>query len=414
MAYNGWLRFGEVELVNISRTAQLAQALGINAVRVQPASVAWIQMTLGGDDYDDITTAPWYDAQVPASAEFAGLLPLDLSGLNDSSVSSTPIEYIGAGGSTGRPRASTLSMVASAILVGSTERGVEYGKRWVERVLAGAAKANCAGENLTYFRYKGMSAPRVHRRDVKMTRGPVITQERSNSCAFLWWTTFTLTAGDPLEYGDPILQFTGLGGPAADVVGPGVATKGNIPIVAWESCPVYDYSPIQDPLNPALLAGPEMPEFYPVGWNLGPGVNLNRQWVRLNPVEPSLLNVVPMIELNTTLDARRLVVSVFPAGAANTEQCDPLFSVVVNYLPAGGSLFVDAEQELAYFWDGTQNLRRADSVVFSKTAGPVDWTAFNDPAGFLVTLDLPWIEESATIEGGGNVRASMAFIPRSG
>lgn len=414
MAYNGWLKFDDVELVNVSRTVQLARAMGINTVRVTPASVSWIDAALGASGYADVTTAPWYDPQVPASAEFAGLLMLDLAGLNDSTLVSTPVEYIGDGGNTGRPRSGTLAMVANAVIVASTGRGATYGKGWVERVLSDSVRANCAGATLTYFQYKGVAAPRVHRRDVKLTRGMVITVERDNACSFMWWNTFTLTAGNSFEYGEPINQFSGLGGPPVEVTGPGVLAKANISIMPWQTCPAWDYSPVQDPLNPSLLAGPEMPDFYPAGWNLGPGVNLYRSWVTLKPVEPSRLDVVPMIELHTTLEARRLVVSIFPAGADTTEQCDPLFSVVVNYLPAGGSLFVDGEQEQVYFWDGTQNVRRADGIAFSKEAGPVDWTAFNDPAGFRVALDMPWIENTATIEGGNNVRAALAFIPRSG
>lgn len=418
MAYNGWVMFNGTELVNVSRTAQLAKALGINTVRVQPNSVQWIQAALGEPDYDDVTEAPWYDPDVPASAEFAGILPLDFAGLNDSSASSTPVEYIGDGGNLGRLRSSTLAIVVSGVLVASTQRGIEYGKRWADRILRGTStKPNCAGADLTYFRYKGLDSPIVHRRNVKLTRGAVITRERSTSCAVMWWTTFTLTAGDSYEYGAPQPQFTGLGeaDPGPGAVGPGVVTKGLLTLLAWQTCPDYDYSPIQDPLNPSLAAGPEMPDFLPSGWPLGPGTLFYRRWVRVAPVEPSPLNVIPIFEVSTTVEARGVKLSVYPASVANTEQCDPLFSVVLSYLPAGGTVYVDSEEKAVYFWDGgSEAVRRADGVSFSPAAGPVDWTAFNDPDGFLVTLDLPWkTDGSGQIQGDQQVRVALKFIPRS-
>lgn len=420
MAYNGWLKFGEIELVNISRTAQLARTMGIDTVRVRPASVAWVQTALSGTNYASVTTAPWYDPQVPASAEFAGLLPLDLTGINDSTAASTPIEYVGDGGNGGQVRNGTLSMVASAVIVASTARGAEYGKRWVKRVLRGPSQSlNCFGADLTYFREKGEPAVRVHRRDVKMTRGLTVTRERSTSCAFMWWVTFTLTAGDPYEYGEPMPQVSNLGAPVGEVTGPGLLTPasagtGTIGLMSWASCPAYDYAPVQDPLNPTLLPGPAVPDFYPEGWVYKEGTTFRRSWARLKPIEPSMLDIVPIIQLTTSVDARNVSVSIYPTGVVNSAQCDPLFSVVISYLPAGGALFIDGEESAVYYWDGSPVLRRADSVAYSMSGGPVDWAALTDSTGLMVALDVPWKDDgSATVEGDGTVRATVAFIHRT-
>ena len=89
MAYDGWIEFNESELVNLSRTAQLAEALGIDTLWTEPESVEWIQDALGGVDYDVITEAPWYDSGLPASAEFAGIVPLSIAGLDDSTMEAT-------------------------------------------------------------------------------------------------------------------------------------------------------------------------------------------------------------------------------------------------------------------------------------------------------------------------------------
>src|SRR5690554_4541713 len=98
MAYEGWMTLDGVEIFNLSRTVQLAQTLGIDTVRVSSTSVAWIQTALGGTGYHLIANAPWYDAQVPASQEFAGFVPLAMAGLDDSTMESTPVEYVTDGG----------------------------------------------------------------------------------------------------------------------------------------------------------------------------------------------------------------------------------------------------------------------------------------------------------------------------
>jgi hypothetical protein len=61
MGYKGWFTFGDTELANTSRTAQLAAAMGIDYVRTNPASVQWIEdaldpdpaAVLAGDGRDD-------------------------------------------------------------------------------------------------------------------------------------------------------------------------------------------------------------------------------------------------------------------------------------------------------------------------------------------------------------------------
>jgi len=565
MAYDGWLEFNGVEIVNLSRTAQLSSALGIDVVWVTPGAVQWIEDALGGADYDVVTTAPWYDPNYPASAEFAGVVPLAFPGLDDSTAEATTVEYITDGGKSGKKRNTTLPIVASVALVASTDRGAEYGKRWLDRVLRNSgAQTFCSGAELRFFRYKGAGAPVAHRRDVSLTRGSVITRKRSTECSVTWLATFTLTCGDPYVYGDAETVLTGLGGgvqnlianpgaevnttgwtrqwpvagddltrdttehhsgvasfkivtaagagiyydwipaspgyyslsfwvkgspgtsvkgrlqyetpsttasvpvggapwvpltgswqrvtlttsiplesyqvlPLLDVSDPGtyyfddvVLTRGEIPydvtqinpdptgdIIAFgslalvqESCPVFDYTPVYDPLYPALVPSPTAPDFYPAGWDIADGMTFDRFWARVTPPEPSTLNVVPVITLSTTTEARMVRVSIWDADSPTDDQCDPLFGAVVSYLPPNVDFYIDGEQHASYLWDGfSAAVRRTDSLVYSPDAKPVEWTAFNDPESLLVTLDL--FSESGDYEGSGDVRLSVAFVPKS-
>lgn len=577
MAYDGWVEFNGVEVINLSRTAQLADVLGIDTVWTDPASVQWIQDALGGVDYDVPSTAPWYDPDYPASAEFAGLVPLSLTGLDDSTLESTTVEYITDGGHSGRPRNKSLTVVANVAVVASTDRGAEYGKRWLDRTLRkGASNMFCSGADLRYFRYPGddetlTAPPLAHRRNVSLTRGTSVTRKRGTSCSVTWLTTFTWTAADPYEYGEPVTVLADLGGvpmESGDNILPnplaiepwtinsgtgGATTQVNEPNGGWngypfkkvtwttaptagnpgiavtplvipvsgntrisvgmmvrhisagtktinlrvdfygdsgyisgvntlgtqspvsgdwghlkieniltpagttsirfflrwlalpdigdelnataatvvlgetlpeilpqsglyplvqESCPVYDYSPVYDPLYPALVPPPAAPDFYPDGWNIEDGMTFNRYWARVDPVEPSSLNVVPIITLTSDVDARMVRVSIWDSTASANDQCDPLFSVVVSYLPAGKQFVIDGQQQASYVWDGfSPAVHRADSLVYGPTARPVDWTAFNDDMNLLVTLDL--FTEAGVEQGNGTARAALQLVPKS-
>ncbi len=409
MAYDGWLEVDDTEFVNLSRTAQLAEVLGIDTVWITPSSVAWIQTALGGVDYDDITEAPWYDASYPASAEFAGLVPLSMSGLDDSTLERTVTEYITDGGATGKGRNKTLPIVAGMAVIASTARGADYGARWMNRVLRGSGVQNfCSGYDLTYFRWPsrdGEAVQKAHRRDVAVTRAASVTRKRITDCSATWWVTFTWTASDPYEYGVAEPQFTALGG---TVTGPGKNTSGSLSLVQT-ACPVFNYRPIYDPLYPALVDPPAVPDFYPAGWDITDGDSFTRYWTRLYPVEPTSLNLVPLLTLTTTTEARMVRVSIWPSESTTSDQCDPLFCAILTYLPTGSTIYIDGEQKACYAWDGVSPIvRRADSLVYGTDAVPLEWTAFNDPSGLLVTLDI-----FASIGGGGAVRAALSLIPRS-
>lgn len=408
MGYDGYLLYGGVELANISRTVQLAEAMGINMVWYTPESVEWIEDAVGGADYADITEAPWYDSGFPASAEFAGIIPLSIPALGDSTYQAVTTEYVTDGGNSSAGRNATLPLVASVAVMASTQRGADFGKRWMERVLRGAGtRMFCSGSRLEYFRYpqaEGEAVPPfAHYRDVSLTRSVSVTRKRSNDCSVMWLVTFTWTANDPFEYGDEIDQFSDLGG---TVTGPMVSASGEESLTDIP-CPEFNYTPIYDPLYPALVAPPTVPNYLPQGWTVESGDAFTRSWVRLTPTEPSALRLVPLLRLHTSTAARMVRVSIFPGDADVDEQCDPLFSVMVMYLPIDAPMYIDGEQQACYVWDGTSEIvRRSDSLVYAPDATPVDWTAFNDAAGLLVALD-------AFDAAGLDVRASLSLIPKS-
>lgn len=411
MAYDGWIEFADTELVNLSRTAQLAQVLGIDTVWFTPGSVQWIEDALMGSDYSVISTAPWYDADVPASSEFAGIVPLSFAGIDDSSRTSTVMEYINDGGNGGRARNATLPIVANVALIASTDRGAEYGLRWMNRLLRDSDSTTfCSGARLEYFRYSE-GEEKAHRRNVRLTRGSNVTRKWTTSCSSTWLATFTLTAADPYEYGaaEPVVE--GLGGDLP--TGPALLEWG-FTALTEDVCPQYDYTPIYDPLFPALVPPPAVPDFYPDGWGIELGMTFSRSWARVSAPGAAGMGVVPVISLSSSVEARMIRVSVWGDGAEPEDQCDPLFSTVVTYLPAFVEFTIDAEQQASYVWDGVSPVvRRADSLVFGPDAHPIDWAKMISGQGeFLITLDQ--FGESGGSDGSfADVEVTVSFVSKS-
>lgn len=414
MGYDGWVEFGGRELFNLSRTTQLCEVMGIDMLWTSSDDVSWIEAALGGSDYDDITEAPWYDPAYDASAEFAGFVPLGLAGLSDSSRAATTIEYVTDGGSSSKGRNSTLSIVANVALMASTDRGADYGRRWLSTFLARTGSdATCAGEELRYFRTRaevGQPVPEVaHRRDVSLTRGVTVTRTRRVAdCAVMLVVTFTLTANDPFEYGDAVPMFTALGGVPA---GNRITDSGSLTIT-YSECPAYDYSPLDDPLYPSLVPPPTAPDFYPDGWDLLPGDAMKREWVRLTAIHPSLMDLVPVLTLTTAVAARMVRISIWPGDTPLASQCDPLWVGVISYLPTGFTFTIDGERKAAYAWDGVgESVRRTDGLVYSDGARPLQWASFDNPSGLLVTLDTK--SDPSDFDGDGTLRVAMSLVPKN-
>lgn len=412
MANHKWIKFNDIEVVNTARTARLAEVMDLDMVWDTPESSQWIADALASPGYGDVRQAPWYDSGLDASGEFAGIISLDWAGLDDSTLTSQPIEYITDGGHSGKPRNATLSIVANVALVARSERGAEYGKRWLEKTLRGAGpRIFCSGSDLHYFRYGAADSPMVHRRNVRVTRGVSVTRKKRSDCAVTWIVQFTLTAADPFEYGEPAPLIDAMS--AAATEGPAVLTSGSLAMIQ-SICPTYDYTPITDPQHPSLVPSPTAPDFYPDGWELTPGATFQRFWTRTEPVEPTTLDVVPLITLNTGEEEARMVrVSVWPSTVAESEQCEPLFDVILTYIPANTELTVDGEKKAIYVWDGVSpGVRRADGLAFSGDANPIQWTSFNDPDGYLVALDL-LDDGSSDGLSGAQTAVAVSLIPKS-
>lgn len=427
MAYEGFFVTGDSiasadEMFNVARTVWLAREHGVSAVRIRPESVTWMADMAGGETaLRDITTAPWFDAANPVSREFLGFVPLSMEGLGDSTMASAPIEYVTNGGNPGRARHPMTSIVGNVTLVALSPRGAEYGKRWLTNRLRRLGGDGCGGGVIAYFPTPGGDVPPRFMQRVKTTRAPVTTRRSDRACHSTLGLTFTLTAGDPFEYSTPLEVIGEMGGGSA-TTGYAVVDSGSVALVE-DSCPTYNYNPVYDPKFPALVPSPTAPNFLPGGWELAPGMTFDRQWARLDTmgalIASSFTDVVPTFVLDSLTDARMVRVSIFPPGSDPEDQCGALFSAVVSYLPGAPNrsgpyvrLTLDGVREEAYVWDTANPPRRADSLVYSPTAGPVEWASFPFTDGLLVTLDL-FAGSDGTLAGDGSTRMALMLSAKS-
>jgi len=157
MAWSGYFMFGGTELMNATRTEEYAKHLGARWFRpvYNESSIPWLL------DEPRYTTplqddAPWTDPDNLDSYDFYGAYPLEVTGIEDSTVEATATESVIDGGYIGRVRKKTRTVVFSAVLTGASECAVEYGMRWLRSVLTGGpcfnqAYGSCGGVDLCYL-----------------------------------------------------------------------------------------------------------------------------------------------------------------------------------------------------------------------------------------------------------------------
>lgn len=205
--------------------------------------------------------APWYDASIPESADFAGFFPTVFEGL-DSTYTREVTDTIN-GGVLGRLRPGPRTMTWRGYLFGRTCCSVAYGLRWLTSVLRQArCGAECGGEKLdllvccpptgeepTDCGCGVLPDPGIPADDdafrtlynVGLSEGPTVRSQRAASgrcgCSTIMEIEFTLVAGNPHFYRAPVLladaETFGVGGcpewqvvssPADCVVSPGIPT----------------------------------------------------------------------------------------------------------------------------------------------------------------------------------------------
>lgn len=161
--------------------------------------------------------APWYSTTIPESADFLGFITNEFEGMS-SPFTRNVEETIRNGSVLSRSRLGTRELKWSGFLFGSSCCGVQYGLRWLSKVLSGFGTTckDCFGDDLellTCCPETGGSNPFRLLKGVGLLEGPVIISQRatcdkgcSSGCgaSCIIEIEFTLAASQPYFYAAPV------------------------------------------------------------------------------------------------------------------------------------------------------------------------------------------------------------------
>ncbi|MER6367454.1 hypothetical protein ABT255_03575 [Streptomyces mirabilis] len=227
MATEWYMSYGGVEVVNHSRLTTYLETVGSPLDDSSgcgcPTFTNAVLEELPYTTPDSAASpAPWYDADVPESVEFAGLMVLQVDGLDDYPVQRTVTGGISGGGAIGPARALPRTITVTALVLGSTCCGVDYGLHWLGQVLQGCGSGECDGDCLTLYNCcpgENLDAATFngrHRRTLRrvaLVEGPRVTARAGNGCgtgecqtgADILTVEWVMTTAVPWLWTDPML-----------------------------------------------------------------------------------------------------------------------------------------------------------------------------------------------------------------
>lgn len=228
---NDYLAVGENEVVNHARLqAYLTNVWspldsGASVCTCPALTAAVLDDTPYTTPDDPASPAPWFDEDVPDSADFLGVMVLAMDGVDDYPITRAVTSAVSGSGSIGPRRVKPRTITVRAVLLATSCCGVQYGLHWLGEALQGCNGGICAGDCATMYHCcpaAGMTAEdfnaayrRTFRR-VALTSGPTVVARHSDGpcstgkCSGNEVVTveFVLTAGSPWAWTDtvPIIE----------------------------------------------------------------------------------------------------------------------------------------------------------------------------------------------------------------
>jgi hypothetical protein len=430
MAWEGYFQYAGQEFINAERTEAYATHAG----------AGWLKSCFGtsdlgpmlGESYRSpmLDPAPWTDPDAPESYQFYGVYPLGVTGLEDSTRQGSVVESIADGGTVGRIRHGTRSVVFNIALVGASDCAVDYGARWLRRLLLGAACGTqateaCSGDDLCYLSCEpvldwdhggtlldvlGCLDPYERSlRRVIFNSGPTITgKQNTHDGGAVWTATVTAVAGNPWEFSTEVPIVENFGSATNPYVcdPPGLVGPESVvdDTASDSSCKPPAYFPVFDPSCPAFIQPPAYPSV-PLGCYTPPANWKRRQFTIPEEFIPLWGEVVPKIEVHAPAKTSvrnlrlRFYADVDGDGDITDDLCAYCGDIVISYVPAGQTLVFDGSDQLVYVEGaGGVGQRRADSLVFATNGTPFEWPVLSCGFGYIVAVDTPQTTALPTID----------------
>lgn len=236
MAHDGYLCLNGQELVNSGRMCDmLASGHGPEGIECQNCCPCdGIDQGLGHAGGYNPAESPWYEPTEPDSWGIAGLLVTSIAGLGPGEITRTVNEAVKVGAIIGQERQLAPQITVTGLVMASTCCGAEYFVQWLRAALRNTCGGvNCLGSDLVFlacepetpdldcpenanFDFEAWLTPYVRTmKNVSLISGPTVTQIIPRGCpgcyeCGLMEVQFTLAAGDPCVYTEPVSLGSGI------------------------------------------------------------------------------------------------------------------------------------------------------------------------------------------------------------
>ncbi|MEU3782703.1 hypothetical protein [Streptomyces sp900129855] len=376
-----FLSVGGIEIVNTARLRAYLETVGSP---LDSGSAICACDSLTNETFDDAryttpddpdSPAPWYDPDVPESAQFAGFLPLSFEGIDDYPVRRTVTNAVIGGGALGPARVLPRTITVTGILLGATCCAVEYGLHWLAEALQGCTGSACGGDCVEMFNCcpgedqepaEFLARHRRTYRRVALVQGPTVTARNGDgSCAAgqcasgadIITVEFVLTAATPWAWTDetPLLSVSPPADDGTDCVEWCLHSAGAPVSQCGGECRLAECVDPQAACADPACSPPMPPQPASPDSCFCQAMATNRECYDLDLTDrPAWSSDVPMITVFAgSEDLRRLTISFFErtdedAGLtceeiADANRCEPLAAFEVAFVPAGGTLVLDGQ-----------------------------------------------------------------------
>lgn len=342
----------------------------------------------GGYQLPELDGAPWYDPQVPESKNFAGLYVL--SAKMSAPYSRSVTGNIGVGSSLGRLKLKGRDIVVRGWLVGKTCCSVQYGLQWLTDVLGGdpCGSGDCGGCDLDFLRccpsigdaedsclvtqdedgnqtiYVRPDSDSEYQRaedffarmhNVGVVDGPNVLSCKGGNCGCGCGTIieveFTLHAGSPYMNSLAEEVFT------VDPF-PGCAEEDDSCPVVWQIGPTCETADrckpadncLEDPFCPSPKLPPTKGRALPLGCGCIP-LRTERFCSTIIPQKDWGSSTLNFEVYAGSKPIRNLAIRVFQNPQLRDcgdreffDECEACATLIVNYVPAGGTLRFSGEE----------------------------------------------------------------------
>lgn len=429
MAWDGWVTFGGVEIINVARTQAYAKKGNLGWFKPQYRDVGTLHLLLGDDPYSAPRqahdTLPWFDPDDHESLGFYGVYPLNITGLEDSTRSSSVQENLADGGIPGRVRHGTKSIVFNCVLIADDDASADYGMKWLRGVLLAGTNYNGVdddGSTLRYF-YRNPIWGQGNRQDcydeqlrllknVVVNNGPTLTQKhRLSDGGAAWEVQFTAVAGIPFEFGkqdDIIVDWFGGYPHVINVAGGDYTSDGWL--YREVTCDPHPYRPVFDPSCDQLLLPPTSPTLS-IGCFDPPRSWHRRTFSIPNSYVPRFTDTVPVIRVQARAhEVRDMRIRIWedPAGGQSIDDfpCDFVADYLISYVPSEAEMVIDGTtQTVTILTDSPARSRRGDSLLFDSRGLPFDWPALTGGLRHRVAVDMTHTQRPPII--------NFSLVPRA-